>query len=204
MIKIPNSSRRIFIIGNADEKFELDQFINHDDFIIRFNAANPTCKLKANFWFIANGPITVIRRLNIFTDRIKKDCTVMWRYTKRDVLFSKFEKISISRKFRFLLFFPYFKTKNKIKNLSQSTLSPQILQECTNVLNGNMPSSGFLMIYICKKIYPDIPIFLHNFTFNGTNAHNWDLEESIINSLINQKVINDATCILNNKNKGIE
>lgn len=198
MIKIPASSRRIFIIGNADEKIELDQFINPDDFIIRFNAANPTCKLKADFWFIANGPITVIRRLNIFTDRIKKNCTVMWRYTRRDVLFSKFEKISISRKIRFILFFPRFKKKNKIKNLPQSTLSPQILQECTDMLKGNMPSSGFLMIYICKKMYPEMPIFLHNFTFQGTIAHNWALEESIINNLISQKVINHASSIINN------
>lgn len=198
MIKIPASSRRIFIIGNADEKIELDQFINPDDFIIRFNAANPTCKLKADFWFIANGPITVIRRLNIFTDRIKKSCTVMWRYTRRDVLFSKFEKISISRKIRFILFFPRFKKKNKIKNLPQSTLSPQILQECTDMLKGNMPSSGFLMIYICKKMYPEMPIFLHNFTFQGTIAHNWALEESIINNLISQKVINHASSIINN------
>ncbi len=198
MIKIPASNRRIFIIGNADEQIELDQFINQDDFIIRFNAANPTCKLKADFWFIANGPITVIRRLNIFTDRVKKNCTVMWRYTRRDVLFSKFEKISISRKLRFLLFFPLFKTKNKVKNLPQSILSPQVLQECTDMLNGNMPSSGFLMIYICRKMYPEMSIFLHNFTFQGTVAHNWALEESVINNLISQKVINHASSIINN------
>ena len=196
MIQIPQSHNRIFIIGNADEKVNLDKHINKNDFIIRFNAANPTCKLKADFWFIANGPITVIRKLNIFTDRTKKQCTVMWRYTVKDILFSKFEKISISRKLRFLLFFPQFKKKNKLNNLPQLTLSAKILKECTELLDGNMPSSGFLMIYMCKKKYPHMPIFLHNFTFKGTIAHNWELEESVINKLIAEQTIFNASSII--------
>lgn len=192
------NSKRIFIIGNADNHIPIEKHVNPDDFIIRFNKPNPTCSLKANLLFIANGPVVVARRTRIFNDMMKDYCHIMWRYSHQDILSSKYEKISPSRKLRYLLFFTYFKKINHLNNHPESIISETLQEKCTKLVQHKIPSSGFLIIFLFKKLYPNIPIYIHNFTFNGWDGHNWKVEEQIVKQWLQQEKIFLASSLTQN------
>ena len=188
-LSIPSKTQRILIIGNADDSLDISDKVTTSDFVIRFNKANASCKVKADYWFIANGAITVIRKLHIFNDSISPEAKIIWRYSLKDILNCSFEKISLSRRLRYLIYISKFKKINHMSRYTQVNFPKCLLKECTEVLQGKMPSSGFLMIYTMRKLYPNIPLYIHNFTFKGTVAHDWEIEEKIIKRLIDQKLI---------------
>lgn len=195
-----NDYKRIIIIGNANNTVPIEEFIDtKKDFIVRFNMPNRTCPVKANCLFVANGPVVIARRTNIFNGMLENNCHIIWRYTLKDILTSKYEKISLSRKFRALLFFNTFKKKNRLNQYSSSTLNKNIQQECTNLVDNYIPSSGFLTIYFFKKNYPHIPLYIHNFTFQGWDGHNWNKEKRIISEWLHTRQIFLASSTIQNQ-----
>lgn len=192
------NSKRIFIIGNADNQIPIEQNINPDDFIVRFNKPNPTCPLKANLLFIANGPVVVARRTKIFNNMMKDNCHIMWRYSRQDILSSKYEKISLSRKLRYLLFLAYFKKINHLNNNPESIINEILQEQCTRLVQQKIPSSGFLIIFLFQNLYPNIPIYIHNFTFSGWDGHNWEEEERIVKQWLQQEKIFLASSLTQN------
>lgn len=192
--------KRIFIIGNADNNVPIEKFIDKEnDFIVRFNRPNKTCSAKAHCLFVANGAVVIARRTNIFNNMLQDNYQVIWRYTLKDILSSKYEKISFSRRLRALLFFNTFKKKNKLDQCPSSNLKEHIQQECTNLVDNYIPSSGFLAIYLFKQYYPHIPIYIHNFTFQGWEGHNWIKEEKLIDEWLTNKQIFLASSIIHNQ-----
>ena len=196
MIKDLNKYKRIFIIGNAENATSIEDFIDQDDFIVRFNKPNKSCSLKADCLFIANGAVVIARRTYIFNHMIKEDCHIIWRYTLKDIFFSKYEKISLSRRLRALLFFSAFKQVNHLTNHPATYLNDKIQEACTDLVKNDIPSSGFIAIYLFKTLYPHIPIYIHNFTFQGWIGHNWGKEEALVNEWLTHKEIFLASSII--------
>lgn len=191
--------KRIFIIGNSDNQVTIDSLIDHDDFIIRFNRPNPSCRLKADLLFIANGAVVVARRTMLFNDMLKKNCTILWRYTLRDIMSQKYEKISLSRRLRYLLFLKLFKKKNHLDHRPALFVPQEIQDYCTELLAPDIPSSGFLAIYLFKQLFPQIPIYIHNFTFEGWHNHNWKGEKEFVEEWLNAQKINLAISLIEKK-----
>lgn len=196
MIKDLRHYKRIFIIGNADNTAPIENHIKEDDFIVRFNKPNESCPLKADCLFVANGAVVIARRTHIFNQMLKENCHVIWRYTLKDIFFAKYEKISLDRRLRALLFFSSFKKINHLTQCAESYLDEDIQQTCTDLVGNDIPSSGFLAIYLFKQQYPHIPIYIHNFTFEGWSGHNWSKEETIVNEWIQHQQIFPASCII--------
>ena len=188
--------KRIFIIGNADNKVTIEHLINHDDFVIRFNRPNPSCTLQADLLFIANGAVVVARRSNLFNNMLKKNCAILWRYTLRDIMSQKYEKTSLSRRLRYFLFLQLFKKKNHFNNRPTFFVPEKIQDYCTELLAPGIPSSGFLAIYMFKQLFPQIPIYIHNFTFEGWHNHNWLGEKELVEEWISSQEIHLATSLI--------
>lgn len=188
--------KRIFIIGNADNRANIEPMINQDDFIIRFNRPNPSCRLKADLLFIANGAVVVARRSELFNNMLKKNCALLWRYTLRDIISQKYESISLSRRLRYLLFLRWFKKKNHFNHRPNFFVPEKIQDDCTELLAPGIPSSGFLAIYLFKQYFPQIPIYIHNFTFEGWHNHNWLGEKELVEEWIDSQEINLATSLI--------
>lgn len=180
---IPNDKDgSIFIIGNSDDKDDIQELIKSEDIVVRFNKPNPSCSLKADVLFVANGIGMVIHQDQIYNGLLKPDCKVIWRYHLKDVLASKFQKISLMRKLRYLLLFDRFKKMNQLTKYEQVTLNFKIYETCFELLNA-IPSSGFLAVYLYASLYADRKIYLHNFTYTGWLDHNWEGEKLIIERL---------------------
>lgn len=199
MIAKLNSCQRIFIIGNADDSDPIDHILTEKDCIVRFNKPNPSCPIKADMLIIANGPRMVIRKTELFNNLLHEHCNIIWRYSINDILTSRYEKISLSRKIRYPLFFYKFKRLNKFDHYPTSFYDQSMQIKCTSLMNGSIPSTGFLAIYMLKIQYPDIPIYLHNFTFQGWEGHNWNKEEEIIGEWLNTQQIFLASSIIQNQ-----
>lgn len=182
-------SGNIYVIGNAPEERNISDNILKNDTIIRFNKPNSSCSLKADILFVANGQQRVMRLEDTKTPLINKDYQVFWRYQPYQMLLSKYEPISISRRLRFAILFQLYKRKNYPSKQNETYVKFSTYTDCTRWLQGNKPSSGILLIYCLLALYPQRKIFLHNFTFKGTDAHNWKLEEQLIKKLISEQKI---------------
>lgn len=186
---IPNHKKgAIFIIGNSEELSDISSLLSPEDVVIRFNAPNPTCGLKADVLFVANGPTMVIRREKIFNGLLHKNAKILWRYDPKDILSARFQEVSWSRRVRYFLFLNWFKKKNTFDRYEQVIFNPKIYEECVNLVDA-MPSSGFLAAYLYSRLYPSRQIYLHNFTFSGWDGHNWKREEEIISSFAREGII---------------
>lgn len=188
--------KRIFIIGNADSSFSLDHIISEEDFIVRFNKPNISCNIKTDMLFIANGPRMIIRKTELFNNLLNENCTIIWRYSIKDILSSRYERISLSRKIRYPFLFSKFKKINTFDQYPSSVYDQNMQKKCTSFMHEAIPSTGFLAIYMLKTQYPHIPIYIHNFTFQGWEGHLWDSEEKIINQWIESKELAVSSSLL--------
>lgn len=183
-----DKSGAIIIVGNSEEAESIKKEINAEDIIVRFNKPNPSCKLKADILFVANGPQMVARRQILFNGLLSPHAKIVWRYKWQDIILNRFEKIPLSRKLRYVLFFNFFKKINQFNRYDQVVLNSSIYEQCQQ-LTIDMPSSGFLAIYLYVTQYPNRDIYLHNFTYLGWSGHNWKREKEIINTWIKEKKI---------------
>lgn len=179
----------IYIIGNSSEKKDIKNYISPIDTVIRFNKPNPSCTIKANILFIANGQYRISHLENTKTTLVDEHYQIVWRYEPLNLILGRYEKISLSRKIKYLFLFHRYKDQNYPERPQESYISLKNYQKCVKWLKGAKPSTGALAIYTLINLYPEKKIFLHNFTFEGTQAHNWALEYELISELIkNQKV----------------
>lgn len=184
-----NQKSRIFIIGNAIETQDIYGCLTSDDVVIRFNNPNPSCDLKADILFVSNGPALVVHRDMIKSTLLKEGGEIIWRYSYTDILRSRYDKVSFSRKVRYLLYFEKFKIINDFNRYPQQFLGEDIQQRCINTLNHKMPSSGFLMIFAMVNLYPEREIYIHNFMFDGWDGHQWELEKQYVDKLISEGLL---------------
>ena len=175
-----NKTGDIFIIGNSNEKRDISHLVTERDIIVRFNTPNPSCSLVADVLFIANNPKLIVHLTKINNGLLAKECLILWRHTVSELLLSHSDNISFSRKLRYPFYFPIFRWKNKLYSYKQQYLPASISQKCLEITKKE-PSTGFIVAYLYSKLFPNKKVYLHNFTFEGWDGHNWSLEADYIN-----------------------
>ncbi|MHC5225200.1 hypothetical protein [Ignatzschineria sp. LJL83] len=179
----------IFIVGNSEEKHDISHFIKEEDVVVRFNLPNITSSLIADILFIANSSDMVSGNNYISAFCLKENTIVIWRYSVSDMIFSRYQPVSLSRKLKYSFRFHLFKKKNRLNSFRQVYFPRDMQQICEDIL-GNMASTGFLAVYMFVNLYPSRKIYLHNFTFSGWSGHSWKAEKKYIDELVNSKKIN--------------
>lgn len=174
-----NKSGDIFIIGNSEERKDISHLITEQDIVVRFNQPNPSCNLVADVLFISNNAKLIVHLTSINNGLLSKEGLIIWRHTVSELLLSRFENPSFSRKLRYPFYFPIFRWKNGFNKYPQQYLPISIYRECINITT-QLPSSGFIAAYLYSNYFPDRKIYLHNFTFEGWDGHNWSLEAEYI------------------------
>lgn len=189
MIYLPkNKTGDIFIVGNSDEKNDISHLITAQDIVVRFNQPNSSCRLMADVLFVANNPKLIVHLTPINNGLLANNCLIIWRHTIKELLFSSSDNISLSRKLRYPLYFPLFRWKNGLNNYPQYYLPKSIAQECLEITEPS-PSTGFIATYFYSKLFPERKIYLHNFTFEGWDGHNWSLEAQYIKKKFREKAL---------------
>lgn len=161
-----DKSGSIFIIGNSEEQYDIAHLITKDDVVVRFNSPNSSSSLKADVLFVANSPDMIIGRDIIEEGFLKENSIIVWRYFISDMFFSRYQKVSLSKKLKYRFFFNFFKKKNKLNSYKQLHFPRYMQQDCKDLLRC-MASTGFLTIHLYLNLYPERKIYLHNFTFSG-------------------------------------
>lgn len=180
---------KFFIIGNADEQGDITQLISEDDIVIRFNSPNPTCRLKADWVFIANGYVQ-IRHLHITShDLFKSNMRIFFRYTVEDIWHQHYQRIPLHKRIKYQWRFPKWIKRFHLNQYTIDTVPSDIFQHCIELLNFPQPSTGLLAINYVLQQYKDHPIYVHNFTNEGWVGHHWGREKQFITELIEQKKI---------------
>lgn len=180
---------RFFIIGNADEQHSIATLIEKDDIVIRFNAPNPTCPLKADWDFIANGPVQLRHLYFNSHDLFKPDMRIFFRYTVDDIWHKRYQNIPLHKRIKYHWRFPNWVKRFHLDQYSIETVPNHIFQHCIKVLNFGQPSTGFLAIDYVMQYYGKNMIYVHNFTNEGWLGHNWDKEKQVMQSWIEQHKI---------------
>lgn len=191
--------KRIIIIGNADETISISHLVDDNDLVVRFNKPNPSCNLKANLLFVANGAGIVVHKTRMFNDMMHPNCPIIWRYTLKDILTDRYEENSLSRKLRYLILFPWFKKINHFTGRKQSYINDTLQCQCTELVKGSVPSTGFLAIYLLKHYFSSTPIYIHNFTFKGWSGHNWNQEDYFVQQWINEGGLFPSSSLTHNQ-----
>lgn len=175
----------IYVIGNADQKENISHLVRPTDIVVRFNKPNPTCSLKADILFVANGAFNVSK--SIFSPYRKKNYKTILRDTPGETLLNKKTKTKLFKRLKFLYRYPIFLRKSRLIN--REYLSPEIHSKAVQYLQLDRekePSTGFLAIIYLLENYPDTPIILHNFTFQGWEGHNFSAEKQFVQDRIAQ------------------
>lgn len=176
----------IFIIGNSEERRDISQLIRKEDVVVRFNSPNITSSLKADVLFIANSSDMILNKDLIDSTTLTNTSIIVWRYHISDMIFSRYQPISLSKKLKYNLFFNSFKRNNNLNLYRQVYFPRGIQKDCISLL-GCIASTGFLAIYLYMNLYPEKKIYLHNFTFSGWEGHNWDSEKKYVDFLVKIK-----------------
>ncbi|MCX8746962.1 MULTISPECIES: hypothetical protein [unclassified Snodgrassella] len=182
-MKTVQTHSKFFIIGNADEQNSIAHLIQHDDIVVRFNNPNPNCTLKADWIFIANG-YTQIRHLVIEHQFLKPETQIFFRYSKKDIFYSRYQNIPMHKRIKYLWRFPKWIKKSQLDQYFINTIPSNIYRHCADSLGFRQPSTGLLAIdYICQQ-YPKNTVYIHNFTSEGWTGHNWDDEKQLIHTWV--------------------
>lgn len=185
-MKTVKSHSKFFIIGNAAEQHPITEEIKSDDIVVRFNIPNPSCSLKADWTFIANG-YTQIRHLKIDHQLFKADMQIFFRYSKQDIWFSRYQKIPLHKRIKYCWRFPQWIKKFNLNQYHINTIPCDVYQHCVNILGFRQPSTGLLAIDFILQNYPKHEVLIHNFTNEGWTGHNWDDEKKIMQTWISTK-----------------
>jgi hypothetical protein len=177
----------IWIVGNANEKKSINHLVHKDDTVIRFNNPNSTCSLKPTILFMS----TAYSFLNfIFTrpnevnwETIFSAKKIIYRWTIKSVLLNKPESLSVFHRIKFIRYFYRF---SKFKKLPDSTLffpRKKFIEYQRELQMSAQPSSGILAVLWCLENSPKQKIFIHNFTFEGWDGHDWGREKEFLHHL---------------------
>ncbi|MDF7676938.1 hypothetical protein PT286_09355 [Neisseriaceae bacterium ESL0693] len=180
---------KFFIIGNANEQHRIDHLISEDDIVIRFNAPNPSCDLKADWAFIANGYVQ-IRHLCITShDLFKPDMRIFFRYTVDDIWHQHYQRVPLHKRIKYQWRFPKWIKRFKLDQYTIDTVPSEIFQHSIDLLKFPQPSTGLLAINYVLKKYNGHAIYVHNFTNQGWEGHHWDREKQVMAEFIRQNKI---------------
>lgn len=180
---------KIWIIGNADEVTSVNHLVGASDIVVRINNPNPSCTLKADFLFLLNS-YSATRKLRADPFFIKPTTKVFYRFTMGSIIknnffchYSPYKKVKYCYKFSKMLLWHYWYTR------SYDFLNVSLIYQATKALEltfGQEPSTGFLALFYCLQKHKNIPIVMHNFTFQGWEGHNWVQEKMYVERLINE------------------
>lgn len=180
---------RFFIIGNADEQHSIAHLIKKDDIIIRFNMPNPTCSVKADWTFIANGPVQLNQLHFTSHNLFKPDMRIFFRYTTGDIWHQRYQNFPLHKRIKYYWRFPKWIKRFHLDQYSIETVPGSIFQHYMKILDCHQPSTGLLAIAYVMQHYSQHTIYIHNFTHEGWTGHNWNNEKQIMQHwLVQQKI----------------
>lgn len=203
--------KRIFIIGNAAEQEAIHSLFHKDDTIIRFNQPSEQCLhdygSQTDILFSINTWKFVQKRIqeNLIEETWLNQCkeivlpyhpSILQNYHRQPSWFSAYfkgKKVDGSNEA-----LAYFGQKFPVTFLSRS-----FYLECCSLLNihehelkDKVPSTGFLAIMHYLKTFSDTPIYIHGFSWEGWESHEWDMEKNVVQQLLNEKIISWAKDLL--------
>ena len=178
---------KIWIIGNANEKKSINHLIHEKDTVIRFNSPNSTCSIKPTILFMSTAysflKFLFTRPSEVNWDAMFSAKSIIYRWPIKSVLLNKPESLSFLHRLSFIV---YFYRLSKLKKLSKSTLffpRKDFLKYQKELQMSAQPSSGILAILWCLEHRREYKIFVHNFTFEGWDGHDWKTEKDFLQQL---------------------
>lgn len=196
--------KRIFIIGNAPGQETIQSLFHKDDTIIRFNQPSEQCLqsygTRTDILFSINTWKFVQKRIqaNLLEDNQLNQCqhivlpyhpSILQNYHRQPSWFSAcFRGKKIDGTAAALA---YFGQKFPVTVLSRSFYLDccQLLNIQEHELKDKVPSTGFIAIIHYLNSQPKSSIYIHGFSWEGWDGHEWDTEKSIIQQLLNDKRI---------------
>lgn len=179
---------KIWIIGNADEVTSVNHLVGAHDAVIRMNDPNPSCSLKADILFLLNS-YSAARKLRTNPSFMKPTTKIFYRFPVGVIManvfnhYSPYKKAKYCFKFSKMVLWHYWYTR------SCNFLDLPFLYRASEALGlpaFQEPSTGFLALFHCLEIYKDVPIVVHNFTFQGWVGHPWEYEKRYVERLVDE------------------
>lgn len=201
-------NKKIILIANSDHVSDINKYISEHDIIVRFNLPKAaTLQLtgnRTNLLFLANSVDIVQKKLRPnskflnFLQSIKNDFTIIFPYSDNLI---KINKPKYKKK-TFIFFKQLtdnFNNNEYSKFLKNQGYHLEImldeyyldLKKEVDPDSKNILSTGFLAAnyFLRNPIYKDYDVYLHGFSFEGWDGHNWDKEKEYMNSMIqNHKI----------------
>lgn len=203
-MKVEN--RKIVLVANSPTVTDINDFLNDDDIVVRFNIPLVTtlCKTgeKTDILFLAN-------TVDLMEDRLKKDSEflnylnnlsdVKVIFPYEDDLVKKINPLcKVVNKIFFIKFKKFINNWDNQKYISffeKRGIDVEIVPEsvywdASEKLNlkdtSLIVSSGFLatLFFLNSEKYKEFDIYLHGFSFEGWCGHAWDFERAYISSLV--------------------
>lgn len=196
--------KRIFIIGNAPNQELISDIFSKQDIVVRFNHPTSECLerygSRTDILFTINTWKFILKRIeaDLIYQSWLQNCkqiilaynpNILLKYHRQPSLFSRvFTHKKIDGSMNAL---SYFGLKFPVTFLSE-----QFYLDCCSLLNiqdnelkDKVPSTGFLAIIHYLKTYPDAQIYIHGFSWEGWEGHEWDAEKDIMKRLLNEQKI---------------
>lgn len=201
-------NKKIILIANSEHIFDINPYISDNDIIVRFNLPKtstlPLTGNRTDLLFLANSVDVVQKKLKPhskfihFLQGIKNEFTIIFPYSD-DLI--KINKPKYKKK-TFIFFkqltdnFNNIEYSNFIKSQGYSLeimpdgyyldLKKEVDPDSKNIL-----STGFLAAnyFLRNQAYQDYDVYLHGFSFEGWDGHNWDKEKEYMNQMIQQHKI---------------
>lgn len=177
----------IWIIGNANETKTICHLIKSEDIIIRFNNPNETCSLKPTILFMSTA-YSFLEYLFMHSEKVNWSAIlsakkIVYRWPIRSILTNKPEYLSFSQRLKFPF---YLYRLSKMRKFSKNTFfypHSEFVRCQQELQTSTQPSSGILAILWCFINHPNHKIYIHNFTFEGWEGHDWKNEEKYVRRL---------------------
>ncbi len=203
--------KRIFIIGNAPNQEPISDIFSKQDIVVRFNHPTSECLerygSRTDILFTINTWKFILKciQINLLEDAWLNQCkeivlpyhpSILQNYHRQPSWFSAFfkgKKIDGSNEA-----LAYFGQQFPVKFLSRSFYLDccSLLNIQENELKDKVPSTGFLAIIHYLKTCPDAQIYIHGFSWEGWEGHEWDAEKDIMKRLLNEQKISWAKDLL--------
>jgi len=204
--------KRIFIIGNAPGQEAIHSLFHKDDTIIRFNQPSEQCQQaygnRTDILFSINTWKFVQKRIqaNLLENVQLTQCrqivlpyhpSILQNYHRQPSWFSacfKAKKIDGT-----VEAIGYFGQKFPVTVLSRNFYLEccQLLKIQEHELKDKVPSTGFMSIMYFLNNFPESTIYIHGFSWEGWDGHEWDTERNVINQLLIEQKISWAKNLLN-------
>lgn len=201
-------NKKIILIANSEHIFDINQYISDNDIIVRFNLPKASTLAltgnKTDLLFLANSVDVVQKKLKPhskfinFLQSIKNEFTIIFPYSDNLIKINK-------PKYKKKTFIFFKKLTDNFNNIEYSDflknqgyaleIMPDEyyldLKKKVDPDSKNILSTGFLAAnyFLRNPEYKDYDVYLHGFSFEGWDGHNWDKEKQYMNEMIEQHKI---------------